>query len=243
MKKVCFLFWFLLSFSAYSQLEVKIDSIISNDSNKLKRKFSIAYHISNKTDKPLSFFLVPESMIPNAASSMTLFVVYKIYQNHIFQDMDGPFFERYIREAELLEDFPDHNSPEATEIIKKINEKHKAEYHLILENYKNNGGTSNDESFIVRNYHLLKSKTTLQPGQTKANTIKTSWNKIRTVNKGDLEYYLDKNDHFDIELVLDLKKSAFREELSEKEFSEITKDPNFIQGIFTSNKMKINFGE
>jgi len=243
MKKVCFLFWFLLSFSAYSQLEVKIDSIISNDSNKLKRKFSIAYHISNKTDKPLSFFLVPERMIPNAASSMTLFVVYKIYQNHIFQDMDGPFFERYIREAELLEDFPDHNSPEATEIIKKINEKYKAEYHLILENYKNNGGTSTDESFIVRNYHLLKSKTTLQPGQTKAYTIKTSWNKIRTVNKGDLEYYLAENDHFDIELVLDLKKSAFREELSEKEFSEITKDPNFIQGIFTSNKMKINFGE
>ncbi|GEP51517.1 hypothetical protein FNO01nite_21890 [Flavobacterium noncentrifugens] len=233
----------LLSFSAYSQLEVRIDSIVSNDSNSLKRKFSLAYRITNKTAKPVSFFLLPESLIANAASSLTLFVVYKIYQNHVFQDMDGPFFEHQIPKAELLDDFPNHNSPEAIEIIKKINEKYKAEYLSVLENYKNNGGTATDNSWIMRNYRLLQSKVTLQPNETKAFVIKTSWDKIRATSNGDLEYFLNEKDLFEIEFVLDLKKSLFKDDLSATEFSEIMKDPNFIQGVFTSDKKKINFGE
>ena len=243
MKKAVFILFFLLSFSAYSQLDVTIDSIVSNDSNSLKRKFSIAYHITNKNDKPVSFFLRPESLIPNAASSLTLFAVYKIYQNGIFQDMDGPFFERHVPEMEALEDFPDYNSPKAAEVIKQINDKYKAEFRSILDDYKKNGGTATDDGWIIRNYKLLQSKMTLQPGETKAFTIKTSWNKIRTVNNGDLEYYLNENDQIDFELVLDLKKSLFKNELSEAQFAEIMKDPNFIQGIFTSNKTKIDFGE
>jgi len=243
MKKIIVLFSFLLSFSAYSQLEVKIDSIVSNDSNSLKRKFSMAYHITNKTDKPVSFFLRPESLIANAASSLTLFVVYKIYQNHVFQDMDGPFFEHHIPEAEWLEDFPNHDSPEATKIIQKINEKYKAEYLSVVEAYKKNDGTATDNSWSMRNHRLLQSKVTLQPAETKAFTIKTSWDKIRTTSNGDLEYFLNEKDLFEIEFVLDLKKSLFKDDLSQTEFSEIMKDSNFIQGVFTSNKMKINFGE
>lgn len=243
MKKTALTFVLLFSFSAYSQLEVKIDSVVSNDSNNLKRKFSMAYHITNKANKPVSFFLRPESLIANAASSLTLFVVYKIYQNHVFQDMDGPFFEHHIPEAALLDDLPNQNSPEALAIIQKINEKYKAEYLSVLEDYKKNGGKETDNSWIMRNYRLLQSKVTLQPNETKAFTIKTSWDKIRTTTNGDLEYFLNEKDLFEIEFVLDLKKSLFKDDLSPTEFSEIMKDPNFIQGIFTSNKTKINFGE
>lgn len=227
---------------AQKPLQVTLDSITASDSNSLRRKFTISYHIKNNTDKPLSFFLHPNALIANAASSMTLYAVYKIYQNGIFQDMDGPFFPN-IPEAIEFEDFPNHNSPEAKDFIKKVTENHKAEYAALLENYRKNGGKSTDEKWIVRNQKLLRSKLTLQPGETKNFIIQTSWDRIRVVNNGDLEYYLNENDRFDFELVLDLKKTLFKSELSEGEFNQIKDDKHFIEGIFTSNKMQIHFGE
>jgi hypothetical protein len=236
-----FLFTALVS-SAQKPLEVTIDSIASDDSNSLKRNFSIHYHLKNTTAKPISFFLHPNTLIANAASSMTLYAVYKIYQNDEFQDMDGPFFPD-IPEKNELDKFNDYHSPEAKNLIKKINEKYKAENGVLLENYRKNGGTNPDEKWIIRNQKLLQSKMTLQPGEVKSFVIPTHWNRIRNVSNGDIEYYLNEKDHFQFELILDLKKTAFKGELSETEFAQLKKDPDFIEGIFTSNKTNINFAE
>ncbi|HMI05920.1 MAG TPA: hypothetical protein VK528_00125 [Flavobacterium sp.] len=241
--RLAFVLLFYFAAVSAQPLKVTIDSISSNDSNSLKRKYTISYHIKNNTSQPISFFLHPNTLIANAASSMTLFAVYKIYQNGILQDMDGPFFEREFPEMEQLEQFGNYNSPEAKALIKKTNEKHKAEHVAMLENYHKNGGTNPDEKWIIRNQKLLQSKMTLQPGETKSLTIHSNWDRIRTVNNGDIEYYLNEKDHFEFELILDLKKTLFKDELSETEFTQIKKDPNFIEGIFASNKMDINFGE
>ncbi|MFT3794951.1 hypothetical protein [Flavobacterium sp.] len=230
------------STSAQSTLKVSIDSITTDDSHSLRRKYNIHYHIENRTDKPLSFFLHPHTLIANAASSMTLFAVYKIYQNDEFQDMDGPFFPN-VPEAAQLDNFPNHNTPEAREFIKKTNEKYKAEYDAMIANYHQNGGKSTDEKWIIRNQKLLRSKMTLQPHQKQPFVILTTWDRIRVVNNGDLEYYLNEKDAFEIEIVLDLKKTLFKTDLSETEFAKIKNDATFIEGIFTSNKMRINFGE
>ena len=243
MRKCCFQILLLPAFAfAQRPLQVTLDSITSSDSNSLHRKFTITYHVKNNTDEPLSFFLHPNTLIANAASSMTLYAVYKIYQNDAFQDMDGPFFPN-IPEAIQFEDFPNHNSPEARDFIKKVTENHKAEYAALLENYRKKGGKSTDEKWIVRNQKLLLSKLTLQPAETKTFAIQTTWNRIRIVNNGDLEYYLNENDRFDFELVLDLKKALFKSDLSEPEFNQIKDDKHFIEGVFTSNKMPVNFGE
>ena len=94
-----------------------------------------------------------------------------------------------------------------------------------------------------RNYDLNQSEITLQPKEIKSYIIKTNWNKKRYYNQDDIEYYLDEKDTFDFELVLDLKKTLFEHELSTTEYNVIKNNPNFIQGIYTSNKMRINFGE
>jgi hypothetical protein len=236
-----FLFASLIS-SAQKPLEVTIDSIASDDSNSLKRNFNIHYHIKNTTAKPVSFFALPDNLIANAASSMTLYTVYKIYQNNEFQDMDGPFFPD-IPQRNELDKFNNHNSPEAKNLIRKINEKHKAEHDGMLEDYRKNGGTNPDEKWIIRNQKLLQSKMTLQSGEVKNFMIPTHWDRIRTVTNGDIEYYLNEKDHFELELILDLKKTAFKGDLSETEFAQIMSDTSFIESVFSSNKMNIDFGK
>jgi len=244
MMRIFYVLVFFISFvsSAQKPLEVTIDSIISDDSHSLKRKFTIHYHLTNTTAKPVSFFLLPTTLIANAASSMTLYAVYKIYQNGEFQDMDGPFFPD-LPERNEIDQFNDFNSPDAKAYLQKLNEKYKAQHDAFLENYRKNGGTSTDEKWIVYNQKLLQSKMTLQPGETKSFVIPTHWNRIRSVSNGDIEYYLNEKDVFELELILDLKKTGFKDDLSDAEFSAIQNDPNFIEGVFTSNKVKINFAE
>jgi hypothetical protein len=229
-------------FSQTRVLDVKIDTITFDDSNPKNRKYNINYHIENLANNEVSFFLTPNTLIANAASSMTLFPIYKIYINGVFTTLDGPFMEKDgINWEAVLKDYKDYNSAEAKELIKKTIDDFKAEKKLIVDNYKKNGGTNKDEKWILQNANLLKSKITLKPKEKKSLIIETNWDKERYTKQDDLEYYLDEKDHYDFELVLDLKKIAFKNQLSTEEFSKIEKDKNFIEGIFTSNKMEIDF--
>lgn len=239
-----FLAVLLISFSVFSQnkpLAVKIDSIQTDDSDPKKRTFLIHYHVENLTNNDISFFLHPNTLIANAASSLTLFPIYKIYQNNDFIPLDGPFYERQGNDDwnRYLE-MPDKNSAEAKTLVKKIMAEAEARRKTIIEDYKKKGGKSDDELWILNNLHLLKSKMTLKPKEIKPLVIKTNWNKERYFLQDDLEYYLDEKDTFELELTLHLIKTHFKDRLSAEEFAVIAKDTNFIEGIFTSNKMNIN---
>jgi hypothetical protein len=242
--RLLFLF-LLLSNSIFSQvkpIEVKINSISIDDSNPKSREYNINYHIQNLTEKEISFFLTPNTLIANAASSMTLFTVYKIYINGVLTALDGPFFEKYGIDWEtILLNHKDYNSPEARKVIEKVVADYKAANDLIVENYKKNGGTITDEKWILENENLKNSKIILKPNETKTFVINTNWNKNRYFKQDDLEYYLDEKDNYQFEMTLDLKKTAFKSQLSNDEFNKIIKDKNFIEGIFTSNKIEINF--
>lgn len=234
----------LISFSVFSQhkpLEVKIDSIQTDNSNPKKRTFLIHYHIENLTNEDISFFLHPNTLIANAASSLTLFPIYKIYQNNDFIPLDGPFYERLGSEDwNRYNEITDKNSAEAKALIKKITADYETRKKTIIEDYKRKGGKSNDEFWIMNNLHLLQAKMTLKPKEIKPLVIKTNWDKERYFLQDDLEYYLDEKDTFELELTLHLIKTYFKDRLSAEEYAAIAKDKNFIEGIFTSNKININ---
>jgi len=236
---------FLFSISIFAQtkaLDVKIDAITTDDSNPKQRTFTISYHIENLTDSEISFFLRPNSLIANAVSSLTLFPIYKIYQNDRFTTLDGPFFERVGNEDwEKYRELTDKNSEEAQQLIQKITTEYEAQKKIILDNYRKNGGKTEDELWILRNHNLLQTKINLNPKETKSFAIKTNWNKERYFLQDDLEYYLDEKDKYQFELTLHLIKTHFRDRLSPEEFDKIEKDENFIEGIFTSNKVDLNF--
>lgn len=240
-----FLYFLLFSASILAQvkpIEVKINAITHDDSDGKNRVYTISYQIENVTNNPVSFFLSPNTLIANAASSMTLFTIYKIYINGVFTPLDGPFFEKDgIDWISKLKGIKDYTTPEAKEIIKNVLEEFNVKNKLIVDNYTKNGGKSTDEAWILKNQHLLNSKITLNPKEIKQFVITTNWNKERYFKEDDLEYYLDEKDKYEFELTLSLQKDNFKSRLSEEEFHKIEKDSNFIQGNFISNKININF--
>lgn len=239
-----FLFAFFCSFSTFAQnpkLEVKINSITSFPVHNAATEYHINYQIENKTSNELSFFLIPNALIANSASSLTLFPVYKIYQNGIFENIDGPFFE-YETEDELeYAKTEDKDSEKAKILLKKIQTSQATIAMEIYDKYKKNGGKSDNFQWVYYRQRLLNNIITLKPNETKAFTIKTLWNKNRYIKNDDLEFYLDENNTIEIELILDLKTNLFQDQLTEDDLQKINENPNFIRGQFTSNKMKIEF--
>lgn len=241
-----FYFLFLISFSVLAQnpkLEVKITSITTEDISASNTEYHINYQIENKTSDELSFFLLPNALIANTASSLSLYPVYRIYQNGVFEDMDGPFFE-YETEDELeYAKIEDKTSDEAKKLAKNFQTKQAIVAMEYYKKYKDNGGKSDDFQWVYYRQKLLNNIIVLKPKETKSFTIKTLWNKNRFIKNDDLEYYLDENNTIEIELILDLKTNLFKDQLSDEDLVKINANPNFIRGDFVSNRMKIEFKE
>lgn len=239
--KFFLLFISLVSLAQNNPLNIKINSVNYNDSLANRRVYQINYQIENTSNNDVQFFLNPNSLIAQAASSMTLFAVYKMYRNGVYDAMDGPFYEKNFAEQDDVEDMKDFNSPTATALLVKLQEKYKKLKDDYVAVYKKNGGLNSDEQWVFKNQKLLQSIVTLQPGQTKNFTIKTSWRRNRYFKIADNEYYLGEKDKFEIQLQLILNKSDRNAELSATEFLKIKSNSNFIEGTFTSNRNEISF--
>jgi hypothetical protein len=237
------LFFVSLSILAQNKkIEVTLNSISDLPISANKVEYHIQYQIENKTANEISFFLLPNALIAHAASSLTLYPVYKMYQNGVFEDMDGPFFE-YETELELeYAKIEDKTSEAATTIVKKLQKQQEAEALSYYTKFKESNSSSDVKWFFQRQ-KLLDNIVTLQPNEIKLFTIKTLWDKNRHIKNDDLEYYLDENNHIEIELILDLKTNLFKDKLSKEDVEKINTNPNFIEGEFKSNKLKINFKE
>lgn len=220
-------------------LAVKINSVIVDNANPKFRAYQINYQIENLTNHPVSFFLIPTHMTCNAMSSLALTPIYKLYQNNIYVPMQGPL--EAPPGKHVWTDYPDENISnveDAQALIQKITmEKNKA----IVEAYQKKGGKSDDVYWIIKNQELLDSKILMKALETQSYTITVQWNKERYRMEDDLEYYLEEQDVFEMDLTLHLIKTYFKDRLTAEEYAEVAKDPNFIEGIFTSNKVTIDF--
>jgi hypothetical protein len=226
---IVFLFFISTVVSQNKPLEIKIDSIQTQDLTTSERKYTLHFHIKNKTSKDISFFLNHKSIIPNAVSSMSIRPIYKLYQNNVFIDVDG-VFEKYIEEEP---------------IDKKNLELQMSQYKIfkdsIVSIYTKNGGESTNEDWVLRNHFISKSIVTLLPNEIKYYQVSIYWSRKRYFFNDPFEYYLNENDTYEMELYLHLLKEELQDQLTKKEWENIKANPNFMKGIVTSNKISIDF--
>ena len=217
---LCLLFSIAV-FSQSKQIELKIDSItISNTDD--ARRFTLHYHITNLTQKPISFVLNTKSLIPIGTGSLNPSVYYKLYENESSIDVIGIF-----------------NDEKETRSFKN-----KAEfdtYRDSLMNYRKN--LTPEQLLQIKKENFLKNIQELASNKTIHFTKILIWDKQRYHKNDVIEYFIEEKEKHFIELHINLMAEELLLSFSEAEKNEILKDKILTKGWFTSNKMEINLGE
>jgi hypothetical protein len=260
--RILFFAILLLPFLGETQnvpLEFRIDSITSADTT-TERKFTIHYHLSNLTNDKLSFFLKPDGIIPNTGGSMSNFPYYKIYEGDKFLNL-GTAFNRPDRNdpnpQRVRYDYADPQRNEDN--IKSLRENFVVTDAMVDELRKTGKISTTEElsdSLMVevekgnhrpkaglqfRERKVIEDLFILQPKETRSFTKTLYWNKDRYFFHDPEEFYLSDTAKHYLELTIVLLKEAFKDKLTEEEYTAIMADEHFIKGVYFSNKAEINF--
>jgi hypothetical protein len=244
--RVILLYVFLFSIPVFSQnpIEIKIDSLVSEDIISGERKFVINYHIENLTSQEISFFLNPNHLVPAHFGSMGTSVLYKLYQN-----------DEVVNTSEILRDYLKKdvfNQPDFS-LIKDEKERriatlkyYKDKFNINLDSIAiENDKENNDSNYFLKqsSKRLMSTIFKLKPKEIKKYTYTFYWDKTRYYKEDEYEYYLNENSNFYMELYLILLKEDYKERLLAEDFKKVSDDKNWIKGVFISNKIEINFNE
>ena len=217
---LCLLFSIAV-FSQSKQIELKIDSITNSNTDD-GRRFTLHYHITNLTQKPISFVLNTKSLIPIGTGSLNPSVYYKLYENEISIDVTGVF-----------------NDENETRFFKN-----KAEfdtYRDSLMNYRKN--LTPEQLLQLKKVKFLENIQELTSNKTIHLTKIFIWDKQRYHKNDDIEYYIEEKEKHFIELHINLMTEELLMSLTEAEKKELLKDKTLTKGWFTSNKVEIDLGE
>ena len=217
---LCLLFSIVV-FSQSKQIELKIDSITNSNTDD-GRIFTLHYHITNLTQKPISFVLNTKSLIPIGTGSLNPSVYYKLYENEISIDVTGVF-----------------NDENETRFFKN-----KAEfdtYRDSLMNYRKN--LTPEQLLQLKKVKFLENIQELASNKTIHLTKILIWDKQRYHKNDDIEYYIEEKEKHFIELHINLMTEELLMSFTEAEKKELLKDKTLTKGWFTSNKVEIDLGE
>ena len=220
MKFIICLLFSIASFSQTKPLELKIDTINSSQDEDNDRRFVLQYHITNLSDKAVSFVLNTKGLIPIGAGSLRSNPYFKIYENGKSFDAQGIFTsgKRKFESEKAVQDFNDS--------IRNLFAKKTLE-QLLLEKKKN----------------FLNNIQKLEPKETLNFEAVLNWNKQRYFKNDVYEYYIQEKEKYYFELHINLMKEELLMDFSEEERNEILKDKNLTKGWYTSNKVLIDFSE
>ena len=207
-----------------NQLSISIDSITTQNST-AERIFTLNYQIKNLTNETISFFLDTKKIISVSGASMRINPYYMVFQNKI-----------YIPQV-----FSQNRQTFTEEAYTKFIKQQTDYLNSVFDSYKKSGGISNDKYWVVKNIDLMQNIMSLKSNEVKHFSHILYWDKTRYFKENDLEYIIDEKDFYEFDLTINLIKRYFKESLSKEFYSKIEKDKNFIEGVFTSNKIEIDF--
>ncbi|NRT14133.1 hypothetical protein HNP99_000458 [Flavobacterium sp. 28A] len=215
-------FFSICSFAQNPELEVKIDSITSLNTNPSNRKFTIHYHIKNRTNTIVSFILDTKSTKSNTTNSLSWSPSYRLYQENVTIEADNIFNTKNTQE------------PVKKTISELRSNKGNLEQYLAAEQKKIKEQNSKN---------IIQSIIKLNPNERRTYTITANWDKNRYLQYFDNEYYLDEKSTHYIDLHINLFKEELYERLLTEDLNTIKEDKTITKGWIQSNKMEINFKE
>lgn len=222
MKLIVCLFFAITVFGQEKPIEIKIDSLSVLNSSESERKFVLHFHLTNLTNKPISFILNPKDLIPIGAGSLRPNVYYKLYENDTAIEANGilngdssiRYFKseaEYTRYIDSVDTYIKSRTPEQLSQIKK-------------------------EGFLE---HIQN----MAANQTKHFRSILVWDKRRYHRNDAIEYYIEEKEKHFIELHINLMTEELLSDFTAAEKKDVLSNKIFIKGWFTSNKMEIDLGE
>ena len=217
---ILFLFLFLASNAQNTDLEVQIDSITHQDPSASERIFTVHYHITNKTQRPISLVLNTKELRSNMYNGSSWIPSYRLFQ-----------------EKNMIETNTVFDSKKDDAVLKKMmqdlenNRKGLADYLLKQQ----------QELEIKISKKIIESVVKFQPNETKSFSAALSWDKNRYHKFEDNEYFLDQKTTHYLDLFLYLNKEELTSTLLPEDLKIILNDPTILTGWIYTNKVEINF--
>lgn len=228
-----FLFTSIL-FAQNAPLKLTLLAVISKDSIPTERIFTINYSLENQTSQKLEFFLSPQVLTSNVSGALENFPYFTILEEAEMINANGI----------LAGNFDDSLPKDLINLLKKAkseDDRSKIYGTYFLRRFQ-------DDSIPEKKHkrerkELLDQLFSMQPNETKTFSVRCTWHKDRYFTHSDIEYYVDEKAKHYIQLTINLFKEPFKDRLETDEFTAMMNNKNFISGVFTSNKMEINFFE
>ncbi|MCZ8228970.1 hypothetical protein [Flavobacterium sp.] len=239
MKKILMLF-FCFPLLVAAQLQIKINTITTDNSDKNHRKFNIEYTLENTSDKEIAFFFTPNHFNSAHRGSLQTAMLFKIFQNDTLIPADGMLSNSKNDYSKLS------NVLDVEERIKVLDKMKADELNITLDSLRSYRKriTSDPDFFQKESSKKLMSSIIRLPSKShKTYHQILYWNKKRYFKTDDNEYYLGETSPFFIELCLVALKEELSFKLSPEDFKTIKNNPSFIKGYFTSNKTLIDLSK
>jgi len=222
-------------------IKIEIDSITSSDSI-VFRKFIVTYHIENLTNRELTFFFSPNTILSNMNAAMSLNPSYKLFENN--QSIDANVLETnklwmdYNNELKNARNWQEKKEIRNKEAYKKWTLSTDSINSAIQKEFDNP-----NLLWKRKNKRLLDAIYTLHPNEVKKYTQPFYWDKTRYFKINEYQYYINEKEPHFIEISMVLWKEENKENLSPDEYEKMMKNNDFLKGWFTSNKVAIDFRE
>ncbi len=238
----------MITYVTFGQpLTVKIESITFKDSIPDERIFNLKYLIKNNTSDTLKMFFKENSLQASTENSISRISYYKIYENDAFIDIGSIFTTK----GQIISDFSSKETDplkSREEFEKKYVEYLSKKYEIPLDSLQ---GMHKDEGLLSllkfegkKFYEAEKTRKMkcqiLNPNEELKCSIVFNWDKKRYYYRDPNEFYLDEDAKHYFEITLVALKEEFKDKIDEAVYNKLINDPNFIKGVFVSNKVEIN---
>lgn len=234
MYKALFILFFQFALAQNPILSLVITDIKIDNSTKDEVQYIIKYTVTNNSHRNIKCFFNPQDF----GLSLSTRKLFNLYENG--SRFDGKSFLNPQPKSvhDQYNELSSRPAKDSTEFKKRT-----ALLQSIADFDVETAKRGSPENFLKEkiSQRYKVDIMSFAPSETKTFEQQLFWQKNRYYKNDDLEFYLNEKHKYEIMFTVILHKKQLKEQISEKLYAEIMLDKNFIEGVFYSNKMQIEF--